>query len=145
MNIGGVGLVTGEYAVAIKSQMVGVGTDETHRVGRAGQVLDPPLLQRGEIGRADPQFLANGVEIEFELLTPGPQQLADRARAPRRRLFVHLFALDEGALYALEKAHGALSIMRHCKAAAPWLSNRTRLAGPAGVGKRCGLMVLPPN
>ena len=78
MHIGRFGLIDLEHPLAVEAEIMRVGPHEADGIGRSGQVSRPPLFERGQEDRLDPQRLADNLDIEVEFLAAGLQQRADR-------------------------------------------------------------------
>src|SRR3546814_20584766 len=68
---------------AFEPEIVGIGADETDRVGRTGQFPDSAALDRLQVRIADAQHVGDIPEILTEFFPPRAEKLADRLRSAR--------------------------------------------------------------
>src|SRR5438874_6654413 len=143
MDLGGLGLVVLQDAVAVEAEMARIGAHKADHVGRARQILRPALFERGQISRLDAQDLADLIEVEIKLLAPLAQDIADRAGTRHRWWRVIAAAVGKWRLDSLKQAHDGLSLSRHCRAADRVVSNRravNALPGAGKIGSRQGIV-----
>ncbi len=69
--------IAGNNAIAIESQEVGIGPNETDGIGRARQILHPAFFDGADIDRSNAQLSRDRVRVLAQFLAPTSQQATD--------------------------------------------------------------------